>query len=86
MLAAKSTVKERWRQILEEADRISIKHFCTLDQKITAQTLHDIGNAQIQLVIPQEIITTYYVDQAETMMNLSEFISYVQNKQDEYFN
>ena len=39
MLAAKSTTKERWRQILEEADRLDQKHFCTLDRAITDQTI-----------------------------------------------
>lgn len=34
MLAAKTTAKDRWQQILSEADRISRKHLLTLEPSI----------------------------------------------------
>jgi len=35
MLGAKSTLKERWRQVLTEAGRIPRKHLCTLEPSIS---------------------------------------------------
>lgn len=35
MLAAKTTVKERWRQAIDEADRIPIKHIFTLQEGVS---------------------------------------------------
>jgi hypothetical protein len=32
MLGSKSTLKDRWRQVLDEADRITHKHLLTLSR------------------------------------------------------
>lgn len=37
MLGAKTTVKERWRQVLEEANRIENKHLITLDVAVSTE-------------------------------------------------
>lgn len=81
MLAAKSTAKERWRQILEEADRIDRKHFCTLDQKITNQTIEDIIQSNIQLVIPEDIINEFYTSRSNEILTLNNFVTVVREKQ-----
>ena len=40
MLASKTTCKDRWRQILNEADRIKIKHLFTLQQGISKKDVY----------------------------------------------
>ena len=35
MLAAKTSCKDRWRQVLAEADRIRTKHLLTLEPAIS---------------------------------------------------
>lgn len=35
MLGAKTTIKERWRQVLEEANRIERKHLITLEPAVS---------------------------------------------------
>ena len=80
MLAAKSTSKERWRQVLEEANRIPEKHFCTLDQKITRDQIRHMTESRIVLVIPERIRNDYYgID--EGILSVRDFLGMVRDRQ-----
>lgn len=52
MVAAKSTCKDRWRQILAEADRIRVKHLVTLDLKLSEAQLTEMERQDVVPVIP----------------------------------
>lgn len=81
MLGAKSTIKERWRQVLEAADRIDKKHLCTLEPSLSVSLTNKIAKNHIQLVIPDEFHTFYEDQQLENIINLEKFISIVKYKQ-----
>ncbi len=59
MLAVKFTVKERWRQVLNEADRVREKHLLTLDAALTRSTLGGMHAALLQPVLPHAVLSTY---------------------------
>ena len=74
MLGVKTTCKDRWRQVLTEAERISRKHLCTLEPGISeAQTVEMISH-QLQLVVPASIVSTYNAKQQTWLMTVSDFI------------
>src|SRR5690606_21005634 len=76
MLAAKSTAKDRWRQALTEADRIKVKHLCTLEPGIS-QTQTDVMLEQnIQLVVPAAMHTTYTDQQLKYLWSIRDFVDY----------
>jgi hypothetical protein len=52
MLGVKSTSKDRWRQVLTEADRIPQKHLCTLEAGISAKQTDEMRRQQLTLVVP----------------------------------
>lgn len=52
MLGVKTTCKDRWRQVLTEADRIPEKHLLTLEAPISAAQLAEMGERSLTLVIP----------------------------------
>jgi hypothetical protein len=81
MLGAKSTAKERWRQVLVEADKIGDKHLCTLEPGISVDQTEEMRRKKVQLVIPAQLIDTYSAQQQKTIWNLNEFIDFVRNKQ-----
>lgn len=81
MLGAKSTLKERWRQILEEADRISNKHLCTLDPGISADTIDEMSTKSLTLVLPSALQNTYPPAQRTMMLTLADFIREVKSRQ-----
>ena len=67
MLGAKTTCKDRWRQVLTEADRIPSKHLLTLEAPISTAQLDEMSAAQLTLVIPAEL-HRYFADSDRTRL------------------
>ena len=61
MLGAKSTCKDRWRQVLSEADRIPNKHLLTLEPGISENQTNQMIRSNLQLVVPAAIHKTYHL-------------------------
>ena len=59
MLAVKTTCKDRWRQILNEAERIGTKHLLTLQEGISANQFKEMQVENVQLVVPAPVISSY---------------------------
>lgn len=78
-LAAKTTCKDRWRQILNEADRLrdSTKYLCTLQQGISPAQLKEMIAEKVRLVVPAPYIQSYPGEFREMIWPLHEFIEYV---------
>ena len=74
MLGAKSTCKDRWRQVLAEASKIPRKHLLTLEPGISEPQTTQMANSDLQLVVPQSIQDSYTDDQRAWLWNLGEFI------------
>jgi hypothetical protein len=49
MLAAKTTVKDRWRQVLNEANRIETKHLLTLQEGVPEGQFTEMQDAKVNL-------------------------------------
>lgn len=77
MLAAKSSCKERWRQILTEAERIRVKHLCTLEQSISIKQTTEMKSQNIILVIPKSLQFSYTDEQRDEIWSISSFIDHV---------
>lgn len=77
MLAAKSSCKDRWRQILPEADKIKNKHLCTLDQALSGDQMRQMDEQNVTLVMPQRLLLAYNEPQMNAVMNMREFIELV---------
>lgn len=80
MLGAKSTCKDRWRQVLAEASKIPEKHLLTLEPGISEQQTRQMKSSQLQLVVPQAIQDTYTADQQAWLLNLDDFIREVRRR------
>ena len=77
MLGAKSSAKERWRQVLAEALKIPRKHLLTLQPAISVPQTDEMESSDLQLVVPQEIQASYTDDQRAWLWNVSDFIRHV---------
>ena len=77
MLGAKSTCKDRWRQVLAEAAKIPSKHLLTLEPGISESQTTQMANSNLQLVVPQSIQETYNDAQRSWLWSLGDFIRYV---------
>jgi hypothetical protein len=83
MLGAKSTCKDRWRQVLAEADRVDRKHLITLEPGISENQTAEMKDQNLQLVLPAELHETYTDGQKDWLMTLEEFINVVKDRQGE---
>jgi len=81
MLAAKSTCKDRWRQILNEAARVPNKHLLTLEPSISLGQTAEMQAERVQLVLPESLHATYAPSQRAWLMDVKGFIGIAQNKQ-----
>lgn len=81
MLGAKSSLKDRWRQVLSEADRIPAKHLVTLEPSVSENQTNEMVAKQLQLVVPLPLHATYKPRQREWLMSVGGFLDLVKLRQ-----
>lgn len=81
MLGVKSTCKDRWRQVLAEADRIERKHLLTLEAAISKNQTDEMESKLLQLVLPADLHQSYLPGQQSWLMDISEFTALVLSRQ-----
>ena len=81
MLGVKTTAKDRWRQVLTEADRIKNKHLITLQPAISKNQTDEMKSQGLKLIVPAAIISSYTIEQRNGIMKVSEFIDLVRDRQ-----
>lgn len=81
MLASKTTCKDRWRQILNEADRIKTKHLFTLQQGISINQLDEMYKNNVCLVIPRPYLDSFPKIFRNRILTLDGFVNYAISKQ-----
>lgn len=81
MLGVKSTCKDRWRQILSEADRIPERHLLTLQPGITAHQMAEMQAQRVQLVIPRDLQAGYPAEWRDNLLDLGGFMALLRERQ-----
>ncbi len=80
-LGAKTTCKDRWRQILNEADRIETKYLFTLQQGISKNQLREMKHEHLKLVVPASYRASFDKEFQPEIETLASFIGMVKVKQ-----
>jgi type II restriction enzyme len=81
VLASKTTCKDRWRQILNEADRVKTKHLFTLQQGISSNQLAEMYRSDVCLVVPKPYILSFPEEYRKRILTLNDFVAHVMVKQ-----
>jgi type II restriction enzyme len=81
-LASKTTCKDRWRQILNEADKVKTKHLFTLQQGISKNQLQEMYKYDVCLVVPKPYLTSFPIEYRDKIMTLNNFVTHVKNNQE----
>lgn len=81
MLGSKSTSKDRWRQVLAEAERIDEKHLATLEPGISQNQTDEMQAKRLRLVIPRELHRTYKPAQQSWLLSLADFVALVRTRE-----
>lgn len=83
-LGAKTTCKDRWRQVLNEADRIDVKYLFTLQPGISSNQIQEMSHERLHLVVPEDNISLFAKKDRSSLITLKDFIVHVHSKQDKY--
>lgn len=78
-LASKTTCKDRWRQVINEADRLrdKDKYLLTLQQGISTAQLKEMEQERVILVVPKPYISSYPKEQQGKIWTVKKFIEYL---------
>ncbi len=80
LLGAKTTCKDRWRQVLAEGDRLERKYLVTLEAGISERQTEQMTEKQLQLIVPSEIQQTYTEGQRSGIYSIADFIHDIRNR------
>lgn len=82
VLGAKTTCKDRWRQVLTEADRVDVKFLFTLQQGISKNQLKEMHDSRLTLVVPHKYLDSFPKEYQQEISDLAGFIRMVRQKQE----
>ena len=75
MLAVKTTARDRWRQVVTEADRVKIKHLLTVQRGVSENQFREMVGAGVKLVVPSPLIHQYPRSVQPHLQTLESFIA-----------
>lgn len=76
MLGAKTCCKDRWRQIVSEANKIELKHLFTLQEGTSSQQLKEMEASNVKLVVPQKNIKCFPEEWQNKILTLRKFVDF----------
>lgn len=82
ILGAKTTCKDRWRQVMPEADRVDETYLLTLEPAISENQTSQMQSKLVQLVVPSNLFDTYTDNQKNWLLNVENFFDVVKQRQD----
>ena len=84
MLASKTTCKDRWRQVINEADRLrdSWKYLFTLQQGVSANQLREMEGERVRLVAPRGNLKYFAAEMRPMVRTLGYFTELVSSRQE----
>lgn len=81
-LGAKTTARERWRQLVGEASRVTERFFATRDKKVSGHALATMNNNGVHPVMAKPLIDELYPTSGGLIMPFCEFLDEVADRQE----
>jgi type II restriction enzyme len=79
VVGVKTTCKDRWRQVLNEARRVHRKHIMTVQQGISAKQLVEMRDSGVSLVVPQKLHSMYPTVERMEILTLRQFFEKIRH-------
>lgn len=80
VVGIKTTCKDRWRQVTQEAPRIKQKHILTLQNGISAPQMIQMKGAGVTLIVPKSLHDTYPPKSRDDILSIEQFIHNVRTR------
>lgn len=82
MLGSKTSLIDRWRQVINEADRIELKHLLTLQAPISEDQTDEMQQENVQLVIPRQYHADGFSERQQSwLMGVDDFLEVVRQRE-----
>lgn len=75
ILGVKTTCKDRWRQVLDEAEKVPVKHLFTLQEGVSELQFQQMKAAGLRLVVPTGLHGSFPESVRPELMDLEGFIA-----------
>lgn len=79
-LAAKTTCKDRWRQIIHEAERAQIKYLATMEKGISMDQMDEMERLNVTLVVPKRYHEFYPKEYRDRILTIEAFCMLVRQR------
>lgn len=79
IISAKTTLRERWQETVEEINRTGIRtmYLITLDEKVSANNIKRMNESNIRIVTTEQVKKNYYLEESN-VISLEEMIKDIQ--------
>lgn len=81
VLAAKTTCKDRWRQVVTEANRVTTKYLFTLQDGISENQLNEMFESNVRLIVPRANLKSFPENFRSQILTLGQFVDIVLKSQ-----
>lgn len=79
MIGVKTTCKDRWRQVLNEARRLKHRHILTLQPGISSNQMEEMRKAGVSLIVPKRLHKEYPPDRKLQIYDVADFLNYAKS-------
>lgn len=76
MIGVKTTCKDRWRQVLNEAQRMKQRHILTIQPGISSSQMEEMRKAGVSLIVPKRLHKHYPPDRKLHIYDVAAFMKY----------
>lgn len=81
VVCAKTSCKDRWRQVLDEAQRVPTKHLLTLEPCLSTDQLRQMHETGVVLVAPAGLHDTYSPPSGMAILSVADLIALARERQ-----
>ena len=80
VVGVKTTCKDRWRQVVNEAKRVTEKHILTIQQGISGRQLKQMHDSHVRLIVPTSLHKQYPKGSPMTILDVKGFVQEVKQR------
>jgi hypothetical protein len=80
VVGVKTTCKDRWRQVVHEAKRVTEKHILTIQQGISSKQLTQMHASHVTLIVPTRLHKQYPKGSPMTLLDVGGFVREVRRR------
>jgi hypothetical protein len=75
IVGVKTTCKDRWRQVLQEAPNVEKKYILTLQDGISSKQVNQMVSENVQLVVPKQLHSSFSKDVHSHLWDIETFVN-----------